>query len=286
LIREHGVVTAVVCANLCRTLGTAPFPTGLAFGGVAVTSHDASTLNHASFPVSPTAMVFTVPRGWLTFDVGQVGLSGDALSEDGTFTVVGAGSDIWGTADSYRYVRNAMDDDGEITARVTSEHADNPFAKAGVLIRSPDLGVTVVLDVRPNGLIEFMARATQGGQMQFVAGSAASFPVWLKLQRAGRDQFTASISSDGKIGRRSGPTAALGRGGSRAAVTATTRALNTSTFDHVWSHRGASVAVQTSATSASPESFIPWRASHSKSRAAVATSGARPTRSATNTLAS
>jgi hypothetical protein len=236
LIREHGVVTAVVCANLCRTLGTAPFPTGLAFGGVAVTSHDASTLNHASFPISPEAMVSTVPRGWDTFDVGQVGLLGDALSEDGTFTVIGAGSDIWGTADSYRYVRNAMDDDGEITARVTSEQADNTFAKAGLLIRSPDLGVTVVLDVRPNGLIEFMARATQGGQMQFVAGSAASFPVWLKLQRAGRDQFTASISSDGKDWQTIGSVTAALPGEVEAGLAVTshdTGALNTSTFDHV-----------------------------------------------------
>jgi regulation of enolase protein 1 (concanavalin A-like superfamily) len=236
LIREHGVVTAVVCANLCRTLGTAPFPTGLAFGGVAVTSHDTSTLNHASFPFSPAAIVSTVPRMWDTFDVGDVGLLGDALSEDGTFTVIGAGSDIWGTTDSYRYVRNAMDDDGEITARVTSEQAGNPFAKAGLLIRSPDLGVTVVLDVRPNGLIEFMARATQGGQMQFVAGSAASFPVWLKLQRAGRDQFTASISSNGKDWQTVGSTTANLPGEVEAGLAVTshdTAALNTSTFDHV-----------------------------------------------------
>jgi hypothetical protein len=54
----------------------------------------------------------------------------------------------------------------------------------------------VILDVRPNGLIEFMARPIQGGTMSFIAGSAASFPVWLKLQRGG-DQFTGSLSENG-----------------------------------------------------------------------------------------
>jgi regulation of enolase protein 1 (concanavalin A-like superfamily) len=95
----------------------------------------------------------------------------------------------------------------------------------------------VILDVRPNGLIEFMARPSRTAPMAFLAGSASSFPVWLKLVRKG-DEFTGLVSGDGKdwqmVGR---TTVSMPRD---VAVTAglavtshDTGALNTSTFDHV-----------------------------------------------------
>ena len=132
--------------------------------------------------------------------MGATGVAGSAFVDDGTFTIKGAGADIWGTADAFHLVGTGVANDGEVVARVTSEDAANAFAKAGVIVRTAtgDMthNATVILDVHPNGIVEFMARSSNGAPMQFIAGSAASFPVWLKLERRG-NQFTGLMSHDG-----------------------------------------------------------------------------------------
>ena len=57
-------------------------------------------------------------------------------------------------------------------------------------------GRRVILDVKPDGGLEFMARTSSGGSMSFIAGANASFPVWLKLALNG-DVFTGQMSTDG-----------------------------------------------------------------------------------------
>src|SRR4029077_7560322 len=104
LMRQNGVVTAYVCSGgPCTTVGSTPFPSGVALYGVAVTSHDPSTLNHGEFQLSVPTW-YPLPLPWFSQDVGAVGLAGDAWVSDGIFTVKGAGADIWGTSDSYRRV--------------------------------------------------------------------------------------------------------------------------------------------------------------------------------------
>jgi regulation of enolase protein 1 (concanavalin A-like superfamily) len=246
LIRGAGVVTAVVCrfvngtGIVCQTLGTVPFPSGMALAGAAVTSHDPTTLNHGMFPASPPS-VSTVPLPWRHGDVGDVGLAGSAFSEDGTFTVQGAGGDIWGTQDAFQLVANSLTGDGFLVARVTSEQAANSFAKAGILMSgaspSGPSSAKVILDVRPNGDVEFMARPTDGAPMTFVAGSTATFPVWLKLKRTG-NSITGFTSSDGRDWQAVGTAATslptnFGIVDGLAVTSHDTAALNTSTFDHV-----------------------------------------------------
>jgi hypothetical protein len=73
---------------------------------------------------------------WRDTDIGDVGLAGSASeTRDGDLIVNGAGSDIWGTADSFHYVYQPMDD-GEIRANPPSQDATNPFAKVGIMISS------------------------------------------------------------------------------------------------------------------------------------------------------
>jgi hypothetical protein len=43
-----------------------------------------------------------LPSPWTTRDIGAVGASGSASYSNGTFTVRGAGADVWGTADASR----------------------------------------------------------------------------------------------------------------------------------------------------------------------------------------
>jgi regulation of enolase protein 1 (concanavalin A-like superfamily) len=245
LVRSGGTVTASVCSRdpahlgdpaICRTVGSAPFPSGRAMIGVAVTSHDPSVLNSTLFPADMPS-VSTVPAPWFSIDNGPLNQqrTGDAFFSNGTFTVLGSGADIWGTSDSYHFVRQCFLDDGELVARVTSEQNADPFGKAGVVVT---MGApTVILDVRPTGDIEFMARQALGEDMRFVAGSAASFPVWLKLVRTG-DQFTGYIADDGQAWQTVGATTVpMSHGvcvnGGLAVTSHDVTALNTSTFDHV-----------------------------------------------------
>ena len=119
--------------------------------------------------------------------------------------VYGSGADIWGTADAFHWLRQALIDDGELSARVgkpvdTAGGAVHAFAKAGLMIReSPDpSSAMVILDVRPDGSIEFMARNASGAATTFVAGasSASDSPwVWLKLARSG-STITGFFSAD------------------------------------------------------------------------------------------
>src|SRR6185369_10198877 len=93
---------------------------------------------------------------------------------DADLFMAGAGSDIWGTADSFRYVYQTLQGDGAILAHVSAEDAVNPFAKVGVMFRatvdadSPE----VILDVKPDGGLEFMTRSAVGGDTVFLAGGS------------------------------------------------------------------------------------------------------------------
>jgi hypothetical protein len=53
-----------------------------------------------------------------------------------------------------------------------------------------------MIDLKPNGEIEVLQRAMDGGPASAIAGTAAAFPAYLKLERAG-SSVTASYSSDG-----------------------------------------------------------------------------------------
>jgi hypothetical protein len=237
LTRFSGSVTASVCYQSCQTLGTTPFFDGPAFVGAAVTSHDPSMLTHATFPGSSSlsALVVSMPQPWSSQDVGNVGVGGSSIMfQNGTFIVEGAGADIWGTSDAYHFVSAPADRDGEIVAQVISENASNSFAKAGVLM-TDNFGATVILDVRPNGVIEFMARPATGSAMVFVAGSAMAFPGWLKVVRQG-NQFTGYMSADGNAWQVVGMTTVSMPFDIRVGLAVTshdTSALNESVFEHV-----------------------------------------------------
>ena len=47
-------------------------------------------------------------------DVGATGLAGSASYSNGTFTVKGAGADIWGTADGFFYASQSISGDAQI----------------------------------------------------------------------------------------------------------------------------------------------------------------------------
>jgi hypothetical protein len=167
--------------------------------GIAVTSHDPATLNTAHFESLSLA---ASGRGWRSTDVGEVGAPGSASENNGVWTVTGAGADIWGTADAFQFLHRSAFPSGQyLMVRVDDLQDTNPFAKAGLMLRTGlDAGApTVILDVKPDGQVEFMTRGTQNGTMFFIAGTTVTTPVWLRLSWAGDASIalvTASVSQD------------------------------------------------------------------------------------------
>ena len=104
--------------------------------GLAVSSHSTTTLATATFN-QVTVSRPPLPAPWLTQDVGAVGLTGNSSfdSSTSTYKIAGAGADIWGAADAFRYAYQPLAGDGTIVARVASVQSTNAWVKAGVMIR-------------------------------------------------------------------------------------------------------------------------------------------------------
>ena len=91
-----------------------------------------------------------------------------------------------------------LNGDVQLIARVTSVQNTNTFAKAGLMLRDSSAAgaAHVIIDVRPTGDIEFMARTSTGGATSWLSGASKTAPVWLKLTRAA-SVVTGYFSADG-----------------------------------------------------------------------------------------
>jgi len=204
--------------------------------GLAVTSHSASQSAAAAFDhVRIAAAAAALPAGWQTIDVGAVGQSGSASEAGGAFSVAGAGADIWGTADAFRYAYRLLAADGSIVARVASVPSVNAWTKAGVMIRwslSPGSAHASIF-VTPAKGIAFQRRAAAGAVTASSAIAGAP-PAYVKLTRAG-GIITASTSADGvvwkKVGQQTMPGGAVWAGIAVSSHDVARRA--TATFDRV-----------------------------------------------------
>ncbi len=137
-------------------------------------------------------------QDWVSTDVGSVGLAGSASNAADVWTVRGSGADIWGTDDAFQFLHRPANRSGFVIARITDLEAANSFAKAGVMVRASlnSNAATAILDVKPDGGIEFMARASTGQSMQYLDGAAATGAAWLRLGWTS-DTVTAFTSADG-----------------------------------------------------------------------------------------
>jgi hypothetical protein len=132
-----------------------------------------------------------LPLPWAYADIGNVGQKGSASSSRAgsgdVFTVQSAGSNIWGTADSFGYVYQPFDGDGWIFINRPTLENTSTFAKAGVMMRESldPSSRHVIFDIRPNGQTEFMARWNPSGDTGFIASAPMTFPTGLLLYRNG-----------------------------------------------------------------------------------------------------
>jgi regulation of enolase protein 1 (concanavalin A-like superfamily) len=168
--------------------------------GLAVSSHTTSQLATASFSgVSISSMASaSLPDGWGSRDIGTVGVAGSSVASEGTYTVRGAGADIWGTADAFRFVYRPLSGDGSIVARLRTVTGPQAWTKAGVMIRdslNPGSAHAFMLVSAGRGLA-LQYRPSAGAITNHISGGAGTAPRWLRVARTG-NMVTASVSTNG-----------------------------------------------------------------------------------------
>jgi hypothetical protein len=116
----------------------------------------------------------------------------------GTITMSAAGTDIWGTADDFRYAFKTLTGDGSILVKVESLVNTNAWAKAGVMIRQDltDSSKFVYFIQSFSSGVSMGWRPTVAAACGSVTQAAIVAPQWVKLTRKG-DVFTAQYSADG-----------------------------------------------------------------------------------------
>jgi hypothetical protein len=139
-----------------------------------------------SFTTGPASGA-AVPLPWHSADVGAVGVAGGATFSGGTFSVAGAGADVWGTADAFHFVYKTLLGDGELIARVGSiQHVDD-WSKAGLMVRAslaPNAAYAFMLASASKGMA-FQYRKAAGASATNVAGVRSVPPMWVKITRVG-----------------------------------------------------------------------------------------------------
>jgi regulation of enolase protein 1 (concanavalin A-like superfamily) len=175
--------------------------TGAYYVGMMVDSENNSATNTATFDhFSTTGTTPTeLPDGWSDTDIGTPAMPGSASYDNGTitFSVNGAGPQIWDTTDGFNFAYQQLSGDGSIVAHVAdAATTSSVWASAGVMIRNglstsdPHASMTLA----KNGTTEFVTRSTASGTTTAAYGTAND--TWLKLTRAG-NTFTGYTSTDG-----------------------------------------------------------------------------------------
>jgi hypothetical protein len=135
---------------------------------------------------------------WRTTEVGAVNIEGSASYGNGTYTLSGAGNDIWSINDAFRFVYQSYTGDVDIRARVTGLTNTHPWAKAGVMIRNsndPKAMNVMMLISAANGA-SFQNRYRHG-EITAATVAPATAPSWVRIVRSG-NTFTGYVSSDGE----------------------------------------------------------------------------------------
>jgi regulation of enolase protein 1 (concanavalin A-like superfamily)/phosphatidylserine/phosphatidylglycerophosphate/cardiolipin synthase-like enzyme len=204
-------------------------------GSVAIANQTFAIAQAAAPPPPPG-----LPSGWSHQDVGAVGMAGDTRYDPGTgtFTVIGAGADVWGSADALHYACTPLTGDGSVVARVVTVQNTNAWTKAGAMIREtldPASAQGFMLVSFGKGTAFQRRRVAAGTSVSTTGLSTAVAPYWVRVDRIG-NTVNAYQSVDGNAWAlvdtdtiAMAATVMVGLGVSSHSTTATASA----TFDHV-----------------------------------------------------
>ena len=156
----------------------------------------ATALGSTPTPTPTPAPV--LPSPWLSQDIGPVGAAGRSYAAGGTFTMLGAGADVWGASDALQFAYQPLRGDGTIVARVTTVQNVHAWTKAGVMIRSSlsPASAHAFMLVSPGKGVAFQRRPSEGGVSVHTPAAFSAAPRWVKLTRTA-STISAFESADG-----------------------------------------------------------------------------------------
>jgi hypothetical protein len=157
---------------------------------------------------SEVELTLTAPRNWNSNELTELSLwfrgypaSVGSFVEGpvGTYTMTGAGEDIWGTSDEFHFAYKTLTGAGSIIARVDSVENTYGWAKACVMIRETlDADSTqAMIAVTPLQGVSFQRRNVTGGSSAADTTPGITAPYWVKIERDLSGNFTASSSTNG-----------------------------------------------------------------------------------------
>ncbi|MGH9411656.1 MAG: phospholipase D-like domain-containing protein [Vicinamibacterales bacterium] len=187
-----------------------------------------------------------LPSGWADNDIGSTGAQGSAGYSNPTFTVRGAGADVWGSSDALNYAYLPLSGDGTMIARVATIAPQASWVKAGVMIRgslSASSAQAFMLVSYSKG-VAFQRRTSDGNASVNSTGSAAAAPHWVKIVRSG-STISGYESSDGSSWTLVGSDTFSMAGSAFVGLAVSSHVagtLATATFDHVSTSSGSATS--------------------------------------------
>jgi hypothetical protein len=161
---------------------------------LVVSSHVNGTVAQARFD----NVVIDDQKPMQSTDIGGAA-PGTTATNGPEITIEGNGTDIWGTADAFRFHYTKWRGNGFVIARVRSIEDTHAWSKAGVMFRdSLDPGSKHVMAIVSSAKgLAMQSRSATGSTSVSTGPAPGTAPVWLMLRRFG-DDFTASWSQDGE----------------------------------------------------------------------------------------
>ena len=205
---DYNVKRSTVTGGPYTTIASAITSTNYTDSGVescqtyfyVVTATNAGYESLPSTEVSVAMPGGAPPSPWLHTDIGSVAFPGSVMYCGGQFTILGSGTDIWGTADAFQfayvYVTNCVTCDIRALVAGVEDTANN--AKAAVMIRESLAANSThaLVDVEPAAGLEFLSRTNTGGITSATSITGAA-PKWVRLTRT-NNFFLGYWGTDGK----------------------------------------------------------------------------------------
>jgi fibronectin type 3 domain-containing protein len=163
---------------------------------VAAADSAGASTNSAQVSATPTSL----PSPWATSDIGAVGVPGSANYTNGFFSLTGSGSNIWGTADTFRYVYQPASGNGSISAQVLSVQNTRSNALGGVMFRETlnTNSIMATMVITPSAGVEFIWRTNTSGNAVSNLVTKITPPGWVEVTRTG-NSFVGYYSTNNGV---------------------------------------------------------------------------------------
>ncbi len=163
-----------------------------------LTMAQVDAISAALISAEPAPAPAPVELPFLNQDIGGPAIKGSLTYNNGVYTVVSSGLDIWGTSDSFNYSYLALSGDGSMIAKVDSLQNVHPWAKSAIMIReslTPGAKHASTVYTTENQVRAFVRVNESDVSNQFLPASYNN-EQFIKIERKGNN-FISSLSVDG-----------------------------------------------------------------------------------------